>query len=253
MEKTQNLSNKNLKKLYDNVYLSYGPNGIKNLCQQKILPINIHTEDKEILKKIVTIFYSKNFDNINIYKSRIGYFLFCYKDGMSFKNQFSLLYSLEKYGVDISYIKELNKHQYQEPFDGNFFISRVSPKLENIYPSFFELFDSNTQKDLFQIISFLKFIRYNNHINKYDFFIKKMKEEQFEMKIFKNFFSYYEKSEMLKAFENIYNTIMLNPSVAVLKFLGSINNKTLPKYIQEIYSILDMETGSRKKNIQYLI
>jgi hypothetical protein len=255
MENSQQLANLNYKMLHDNVYATIGLDGMKNLCQQKLMPLDIDTEDKNVLKQITTIVYSEDFDKINLYKSRRGYTLLCYSHNIPFVKQYEFMLSLREFGVDSSFMRRLSHQPYCFPLNKDFFVSRIGIKVRNCNKTALNLFEKKIKKDIINISEFLDFVVYYKAFDSKENFSKRVRQFAKKMKFFKDFFPCYERLETLNAFRPIHNLVLDNPLIATKKYIGTIQKDTnlIPKEVENIYDIYNNETGALKENIKFLV
>lgn len=249
------LAKLNYIELQDNTYIAMAIDGMKNLCQQKILPLDIDVEDKDSLKEIVNYVYSNDYDKINIYKSNRGYTLLCYSKNKSFEEQKNILFSLEQSGVDTSFPQKIENNDFEKPICKDYFICRVGIKIRKIKMEVFDLFEENIKKDLLNIWDLLNFvIGYQTHYSHLDF---KQHFSTFENRnlFFKDFVSNFKKLELYKAFIPIHEKFLEHENLAAKKYLGSITSDTneIPEEVENIFNIYNKETGALKPNITYLI
>ena len=255
MENSQELANKNYITLSENVYVTLGLDGMKNLCQQKLMPLDIDSEDRDVLKRITTIVYSTDFDKINIYKSRRGYTLLCYSHNIPFYQQYEFMLSLKDFGVDSSFMRRLAHQPYCFPLNKDFYISRIGAKIRGFNPNVAKLLKNKVGKDILNIADFLDFVVYYKAFDSKENFSKRVEIFSRKMKFFKKFFFYYKRLETLNAFFSIHEKILENPNVATKKYLGTIqkDSNIIPDEVENIYNIYNEETKALRENIKYLI
>jgi len=260
MDTNQVLANINLINHGGEIYTSFSLNGVVNLHQKKVLPIDIDVTDLNLLKKIITIIYSNSFDKINLYKSRRGYTILCYSHNLSNEDQYNFLFSLEEEGADISFLKQfILLKKYEEPFTKNFFATRTGPKIHKLEQAFDDnqdlskMFDDNIKKDISIITNFLKY--FNNDTNNASQVMNYVEIAQKNICFFKDFFYYYNRLDLLNAFKPIYEKILENPNVATKKYLGTIqkDDNIIPDNVENIFKIYDEQTMALREDIKYLI
>ena len=260
MDQNQNISNLNLISHGNKIYTSLSLNGVANLHQKKVLPIDIDVTDLNLLKKIITIIYSNSFDKINLYKSRRGYTLLCYSHTLSNEDQYNILFGLEDEGIDVSFIKQvmfLNK--YDEPYTKNFFTTRTGPKINKLEQAFINnkdlsnLFEKDIKKDISIITNFLNY--FNDSTNSLKEVMNYLDTINKQISLFKNFCSSYKKLDLVNAFRPIRDKILENPNIATKKYLGTIQKDTnvIPDNVEKIFKIYDGETQALREDIRYLI
>jgi len=260
MDLIKNFKRLNLQNYGNDIYSSISFDGVKNIHQKKILPIDIDDENINILKRVVTVIYTNSFDKIDIYKSRRGYTILCYSHTLPTKNQYEILFELEKDGVDISSVIASSLYKkFDEPFTEDFFITRTGFKFRNLKEilinnkNFSSMFEDGLKKDIYIITDFLHYFQnINNDVNKITGYIERVEKK---MSFFKDFFYFYKKLDLINAFEPIYEIFLKNSHIANKKYLGTIqkDDNVIPDNVQNIYDIYNKKTNALKTDIKYLI
>jgi hypothetical protein len=268
MEINELVFQKNLLKIYGGVYLFMAPNGMKNLCQNKVLPIDIDVEDLEILEGVKTRIYDSDFTQVNTYQSRRGYTLLAYSPDKTVDEQYEFLFSLKAVGVDTQYLESIKVLQPPPPFTGDYFINRVglkfyelSPELLNQLVAFCGL-DPRIKQEVQGIMEHL------DQDNIMDFlgllysypedevlFNLELKKEGKDAYYFKDFFSSYRNLSFYNALNPIHKKVLSCEHVAVKKYLESFvkQGSVIPDCVQSVFDLYHQETGALKPDIKYLI
>lgn len=255
MQDSQQLANLNYITLSNNVYITLGLDGMKNLCQNKLMPLDIDSDDKTVLKQVTTIVYSNDFDKINLYKSKRGYTLLCYSHNIPFEKQYEFMLSLKDHGVDSSFMRRLSHQPYCFPLNKDFFISRIGIKVRGFNPNVLDLFNKKVKKDMLNISEFLDFVVYYKAFDSKVNFSRRVEQFAKKMKFFKNFFSYYKRLETLNAFIPIHDLILDHSELATKKYIGTIQKDVnpIPQEVEDIYNVYNDQTKALRENIKYLV
>jgi hypothetical protein len=268
LENGQPILEKYLVEVYSDVYFTISLEGVKNLCQNKIIPIDIDFEDLDILEKISSEVYAQGYDKVNTYKSKRGYTLMAFSNNKSVEEQYEFLVSLEGSGVDNKFMEATDSLRLPPPFTRDYFITRVGSKLTQLTSDILDDlvlscgFDVQIRHDVENIISLI------NKTNVVDF-IEFLRSPQCgdlapEVELqnyghpnlyFKDFFSLYKDLQVYKAIDPILQQFRTNEHVASKKYLYTYvkNEKLIPGHVGDIFELYNRETGALKPSIKYLL